>query len=89
MRPLRNQLLVIEVAKAEDSNMSSGGIILRDDKDKGSSQPGCVVAVGDEVEFVKLEDQVALEWNKGLPVTVAGTKCILISEEFIRGIYGD
>jgi len=89
MRPMRDQLLVIEVAKAEDSKMSAGGIILTDEKDKGSSAPGCVVAKGPDVEYCRLEDQIALEWNKGLPITVAGVKCVLISEEFVRGIYTD
>lgn len=87
MRPLGDQLLVIEVATAEDAKLSAGGIILTSEKDAGASKPGCVVAMGPDVITIKLEDQIALEWNKGLPVIVSGVKCVLVSQEFVRGIY--
>jgi co-chaperonin GroES (HSP10) len=89
MRPLGNQLLVIEVASDGREKLSPGGIMLTMPQDKGASKPGCVVAMGPDVTDIVLEDQIALEWNKGLPIIVAGTKCILISQEFVRGIYTD
>jgi hypothetical protein len=30
---------------------------------------------------------IAINWSDGLPVTVQGTKAVLVSEEVVRGIY--
>lgn len=85
MRPLKNNILVVDTGEA--TNTTSGGIILQSEVDKGSSKPGFVIAVGPDVEFINPTDKIALDWGKGLPVTVEGEKAILISEDFVRGVY--
>ena len=83
MKPLTDYILVGELTK---ENKTDGGIILTTKIDK-TSNPGVALAIGDEVKHVKKGDTVALDWSKGLPVTIQGQQAILISEEFIRGIY--
>ena len=83
MRPLGNHVLVVELPQEKTT---SSGIILTQKVDK-TTNPGVAMAIGDKVEYVKVGDQVALDWSKGLPVTVKGEQAILISEEFIRGIF--
>ena len=85
MKPLKNNILVVDAG--EDTKTTAMGIILTEDPDKGSSKPGVAVAVGPEVETVKVGDKIALEWNKGLPITVKGEKAILIQEDFVRAVY--
>lgn len=83
MRPLRNYVLVAE-AKVE--NKTASGLILTTDVETGS-KPGYVLAVGPDSVHVRKGDKVALNWGKGLPVTVEGNKGLLISEDEIVGIY--
>lgn len=83
MQPLRNQVLIQETAT---TNETQGGIILQAPVESGA-RPGVIAAVGPDVEFVSVKDVVALDWSKGLPVTVSGIKAVLVSEEDIRGIF--
>lgn len=83
MRPLADYVLVTELPT---ENKTEAGIILTSKVDK-TTNPGVVLAIGDEVKYLKVGDTIALDWSKGLPVTVKTEKAILISEEFIRGIF--
>ena len=83
MKPIRDYVLVAEL---QQENKTESGLILTAKVDK-TTNPGVVIAVGDKVEYVKPGDTIAIDWSKGLPVTVKSEKGILISEEFIRGIY--
>lgn len=84
MKPLKNFVLVADTG--EQSKTTAGGIILQSVVESGS-KPGFVVNIGPNVERVEPHDKVALDWSKGMPVTVEGERAILISEEFIYGIY--
>jgi co-chaperonin GroES (HSP10) len=84
MKPLKNYVLVTEVAR--DKKTSAGGIILTTEVQDGSA-PGLVLEVGPEVSDMTQGNSVALDWAKGLPVIVDGVKCVLVSDEFIRGVY--
>lgn len=84
MKPLKNNILVVDTG--EDTKTTASGIILQTDIETGS-KPGFVLAVGPDVESVKVQDKIALEWNKGLPITLNGEKAILISEEFVKAVY--
>lgn len=84
MKPLKNNILVVDTG--EDTKTTSSGIILQTDVETGS-KPGFVLAVGPDVEAIKVQDKIALEWNKGLPITLEGEKAILISEEFVKAVY--
>ena len=46
-----------------------------------------VLAAGPNTVAVKVSDKIALDWSKGMPITIEGEKAILISEDFIYGIY--
>lgn len=84
MKPLKNYVLVADAG--EDTKTTAGGIILQTDIDTGS-KPGFVVAVGPDVQNVKAADKIALDWGKGMPVTLQGEKVVLVSEDFIYGVY--
>lgn len=84
MTPLKNFVLVTEI-KSNDKETASG-IILTQSVATGAA-PGLVLEVGGDVETLKRGDKIALDWAKGLPVTIEGVKCILVADEFIRGIY--
>ena len=85
MRPLKNNILVVDTG--ESNKTTAAGIILQTEVDKGSSKPGFVLAVGPDVQVVEVQDKIALDWSKGLPITIEGEKAILISEDYVRGIF--
>lgn len=85
MRPTKNYVLVAD-AGIEDNKTTAGGIILQTAVETGS-KPGLVLSVGPTAISVKALDKVALDWSKGMPITIEGEKAILISEDFIYGVY--
>ena len=84
MTPLKNFVLVTEI-KTNDKETASG-IILTQSITTGA-QPGLVLEVGPDVEGLSQGDRIALDWQKGLPVTIEDVKCVLVADEFIRGVY--
>jgi co-chaperonin GroES (HSP10) len=80
MKPLKNYVLVTE---AEKETTTASGIVLTGSSEKGS-KPGIVNAIGPAVTEVSIGDKVALAWDKGLRVD---TNKVMISEEFILGVY--
>lgn len=84
MKPLKNYVLVVDAG--EDTKTTAGGIILTDSIETGS-KPGFVVAVGPDVVAVNKTDKIALDWGKGMPITLQGEKALLVSEDFIYGVY--
>lgn len=84
MKPLKNYVLVVDAG--EDEMKTAGGLILTQSIETGS-KPGFVIATGPDVQGVNKTDKVALDWGKGMPVTVQNEKAILISEDFIYGVY--
>lgn len=83
MRPLFDNVLVAEL---KQEKKTEAGIILTSKVDK-TTNPGVALAVGPDVKAVRSGDKVALDWSKGLPVTVEGEQAILIPEESIRGVF--
>jgi co-chaperonin GroES (HSP10) len=84
MKPTKNYVLVVDAG--EDEMTTKGGLILTQAIETGS-KPGFVLAVGPSAVAVKTSDKVALDWSKGMPITLKGEKAILISEDFIYGVY--
>lgn len=84
MKPLKNYALVVELG--EDTKKTAGGIILTNEIETGS-KPALVLATGNDCSHVQKMDKVALDWGKGMPVTIEGEKALLISEDFIYGVY--
>ena len=81
MRPLRNNVLIAELKK---KNETESGIVLT--TDQGKSQEALVVGVGSEVKYLKLEDKVIPDWSKGSVCTVEGIQCVVISEDDILAV---
>lgn len=86
MNPLKNFVLVVD-AEDTNPNQTAGGIILSAPVDTKTSKPGFVINVGPQVENVKKKDKIALDWSKGMPITVEGEKALLVAEQFIYGVY--
>jgi len=84
MKPLKNYVVVADAG--EDTKTTAAGIILTESIETGS-KPGFVVAVGPDVQNIKPTDRIALDWGKGMPITLNGEKVILVSEDFIYGVY--
>jgi len=82
--PTNDNILVKEVAK---ENKTESGLILSTDVETGS-KPGMVVAVGPKADPKLLNNQVFLQWGKGMAVTDEGKQAILISAEHVMGIVG-
>lgn len=86
MNPTKRNVLVVDAG--EDTKTTAGGIILQTTVETGS-KPGFVLAVGPQVDHIKPKDKVALDWGKGMPITVKGEKALLINEDFILGVYNE
>jgi co-chaperonin GroES (HSP10) len=84
MKPLKNYVLVADLK--EDNMKTAGGLILTQSMETGS-KPGFVIAIGPDVVNVNKTDKVALDWGKGMPITLENEKVMLISEDFIYGVY--
>lgn len=84
MKPTKNYVLVVDAS--EDATTTKGGLILTVPLETGS-KPGFVLAVGPDVVGVEKANKVALDWGKGMPITLEGERAILIAEDFIYGIY--
>jgi co-chaperonin GroES (HSP10) len=84
MKPTKNFVLVVDAG--EDETRTKGGLILTAPIETGS-KPGFVLAVGPNTVAIKPQDRIALDWGKGMPITLEGEKAVLISEDFIYGVY--
>lgn len=84
MKPTKNFVLIVDAG--EDTKTTTGGIILQTNVETGS-KPGFVLATGPNTVAVNPKDKVALDWSKGMPITLEGEKAVLISEDFIYGVY--
>ena len=84
MNPLKNYVLVVDAG--EDQMKTKGGLILTQAIETGS-KPGFVLATGPDVKNVNKMDKIALDWGKGMPITLEGEQALLISEDFIYGVY--
>lgn len=82
VRPLKDKLLIAEGKK--DTTTDSG--IILDSRGMGNTTPGIVLAIGPEVEEVKVGDTVYLDWSKAKPVTVDGAQRVMISEKEIIAV---
>tara|TARA_R100000084_G_C4518788_1_gene85877 strand:+ start:194 stop:469 length:276 start_codon:yes stop_codon:yes gene_type:complete len=73
MKCTRDNILVAELkGKEKKERQTEGGIILSADVDdsKPGSAPGMVISVGPDVEYIKPNDVVFVDWSQGLVVDV-------------------
>ena len=82
VKPLHNKVLIAEGKK---DTVTDSGIIL-DGRGLGNTTPGIVVAVGPDVQEVKVGDTVYLDWSKSKPVTINDAQRVMISESEIIAV---
>ena len=85
MQPLKNYVLLGEVK--EDLKTESG-LILTSSVASGN-KPGKILAVGPEVENVKVGQHVICNWKASTPVEVEGIMCVLLKDEEIMAVSKD
>lgn len=86
VRPLGKKVLIAEIKR---ESTTASGIIIEGRDAGGESRSGKVLAIGPEVESVKVDDKVLLEWNKAAVVTVDGAQRVMILEEHIVAVLED
>lgn len=60
LRPLRNNVLVEQIAKEKTT---ASGIVLTQ-PDREAQTEGVVLAIGPDVEYVKVGDRLIVDWSK-------------------------
>lgn len=75
----RDNLLIAEVAKEKKDDVSEGGIILKAASESNKSAPqGLVIAVGPDVEYIKPNDVVWVNWKDGVPIDVQDRQAVIL-----------
>ena len=86
MKPLGTKVYIAEV-KVE--RKSVGGIILEGANSIRETKFAKVLAIGDEVKKVAVNDTIVLDWSKCYPVKVQDTERAIIDEEHILAVNND
>jgi len=81
--PLNTKLLAAEVKKARKSE---SGIILEGTKSMNETAAARIIAVGPDVDKLKVGDTVYLDWAKTKLIIVDGAQRVLLDQEDIYGI---
>jgi len=84
VRMLRDEVCVLEIDTQE--KQTAGGIILTQPQDKKGATPGYILAVGPDVKFVEVGQQVYLDWANGTVMNVEGKQAVAIQEKYITAI---
>lgn len=82
MKPLRDNVLVVQ---AEVETTTASGLIISGGVNTGM-KPGKVIAVGPDVQDVKVDDTVYLRWSDSLPVSYQGREAGITAEEKILAV---
>lgn len=85
MIPLKDYVLMGEVK--EDLKTESG-IVLTQSVTAGN-KPGKILAIGPDVENIKVGQHVICNWKGSTPVEVEGIMCVLLKSEEIMAIAKD
>lgn len=81
--PLTTKILAAEVKK---ERKSESGIILEGTKSMNETAAAKVVAVGPEVDKVKVGNTVYLDWSKTKLVIIDGAQRVILDQEDIMAI---
>ncbi len=81
-QPLGNRTLV---ERLEEATTTASGIIIPDNAKEKPSQ-GKVIAIGEDVEQIAVNDVVVFGKYSGNEITLDGTKYLIIDAEDIYGI---
>lgn len=83
IKPLKKNVLVVRLKK---KSTTESGIILQNDHD-GNVDRAQVIAIGNEVTMVKIDDIVFCDWNKANVVTLKDIAHYVISEDNIVWVF--
>ena len=83
-KPLGNNILIAPVKAKEKSE---GGIIVPNPTGNHVNQGG-VLAIGPDVEKVKVNDVVVLSEYMGVPFSTQGMDCFIVGEDEVLGTVG-
>lgn len=83
IQPIKKFVLVAENKREVKSE---SGIILEGARSVNETAKATILAVGPEVEDVKVGDIVLLDWAKASPVKVGDVQRAMIKEEFIIAV---
>jgi co-chaperonin GroES (HSP10) len=84
MKALKNNIVVTEV---EVENKTESGIILQGVAEVGV-KAAVVVSLGVNVTGdLAIGDKIAVDWSRALPVTEAGKKLLILSEDSVFAKY--
>ena len=85
IKPLKKNVLVVRLKK---KSTTESGIILQNDHD-GNVDRAKVIATGNEVTMVKIDDIIFVDWNKASPVTLKEIPHYVVSEDNIVWVFED
>ena len=85
IKPLKKNVLVVRLKK---KSTTESGIILQNDYD-GNVDRAQVIATGNEVTMVKIDDIIFVDWNKASPVTLNDVPHYVVSEDNIVWVFED
>jgi co-chaperonin GroES (HSP10) len=83
IKPLKKNVLVVRLKK---TSTTQSGIILQSDHD-GNVDQAQVIATGNEVTMVQVNDKVFIDWNKAAPVSINNVPHYVISEDHIVWVF--
>ena len=83
IRPMNDRILVAENKK---ETTTASGIVIEGARGVGDTAKATVLAVGPNVNDVKVGDVVLLDWVKASPVKVGEAQRAMIKEEFVIAI---
>ena len=81
-KPYKNRILVERV----EEETTDTGIIVTTSASKDRPLEGTVVAVGDEVDDIKVGDKIYFNKYSGSDVTIEGENYILLTTEDVQGV---
>lgn len=76
------------MGEVKEDLKTESGLILTASTVSGN-KPGKVLAIGPDVEHVKVGQHVICNWKGSTPVEVEGVMCVLIKDEEIMAISKD
>ena len=83
IKPLKKNVLVVRLKK---TSTTQSGIILQSDHD-GNVDQAQVIATGNEVTMVQVNDKVFIDWNKAAPVSIDNVPHYVISEDHVVCVF--
>jgi co-chaperonin GroES (HSP10) len=87
LKPIKSKIL-IQLHNNEKETVLESGIVLTT-KDRDEAQLAKVLAIGPEVEFVKVDDIILPNWNQAAPTKFEKEDYFLVKEDDVVMIVED